>query len=309
MNRLAGIFVAALGLVIAVLSVTKIVPGLTPTGVVMILFGGLIIGLSFVDKPDSEGTKRMSTPSTLGNIFVSPTEVFQNLRRHPRFLVAMLIMSILSVTYTNLFLFRLGPDRVANFAIDKTLEMPMIAGNEDARKQVESGRVQALADNKNPVVKAGQALTAFGGSAFGFAFLALIFLLFSMAMGGKINFWQAFSTAVYASFPVSVLRFILNTTILFIKDPTDIHPILGQQSLIQDNLNFLVLASEHPVIFTLLGSISLLSFYWLWLTATGLKNAGERVTGTIAWSATIGIYLLLIVLGVAMATLFPSFIS
>ena len=130
-----------------------------------------------------------------------------------------------------------------------------------------------------------------------------------MAMGGKINFWQAFSTAVYASFPVSVLRFILNTTILFIKDPTDIHPILGQQSLIQDNLNFLVLASEHPVIFTLLGSISLLGFYWLWMTATGLKNAGERVTGTIAWSATIGIFLLLIMLGVAMAALFPSFIS
>ncbi|MEO6051735.1 MAG: hypothetical protein ABIP78_10450, partial [Pyrinomonadaceae bacterium] len=121
--------------------------------------------------------------------------------------------------------------------------------------------------------------------------------------------WQAFSTAVYASFPVSVLRFILNTTILFIKDPTDIHPILGQQSLIQDNLNFLVLASEHPVIFTLLGSISLLGFYWLWMTATGLKNAGERITGTIAWSATIGIFLLLIILGVAMAALFPSFIS
>ncbi|MEO6050604.1 MAG: hypothetical protein ABIP78_04650 [Pyrinomonadaceae bacterium] len=77
MNRLAGIIVAALGLVIAVLGVTKIVPGLTPTGVVMILFGGLIIGLSFVNKPDPEGTERMSTPSTLGNIFLLPLRFFK----------------------------------------------------------------------------------------------------------------------------------------------------------------------------------------------------------------------------------------
>jgi hypothetical protein len=63
------------------------------------------------------------------------------------------------------------------------------------------------------------------------------------------------------------------------------------------------------VLYTLLGAISLLAFYWLWLNATGLKNAGERVTGTAAWSATIGIYLLLILFGVAMAALFPAFMS
>ena len=309
MNRLAGIIVAAIGFVVAVLSIVKIVPGLTSTGVMMIVVGGLIIGLSFVDKPEDDGTERMSTASTFGNIFFAPGEVFKNLRRHPRWLVPLLLMSVLSATYTNLFLERLGPDRVANFAIDKTLEMGMIANNEEAKKQIESGRAQALADNKNPINRAGQAINSFGWSVLGFTFLALIFMLFAMAMGGKINFWQAFATAIYASLPISILRFVLNTIILYIKDPTDIHPILGAQSLIHDNLNFLVLSSEHPVIFTLLGSLSLLGFYWVWLNGIGLKNAGERVTGTVAWSASIAIYLALVVLGVAMATLFPSFIS
>jgi hypothetical protein len=50
-------------------------------------------------------------------------------------------------------------------------------------------------------------------------------------------------------------------------------------------------------------------FYWLWLTATGLKNAGERVTSSIAWTATLTIYGLFILLGVLSALLFPSFIS
>ena len=309
MNRLAGIIVAAAGLVIALLSISKVVPGLTLTGVILILFGGLIIGLSFVEAPNPDGAERMSTPGTLGNIFVSPGEVFKNLRRHPRWLVALLLMSLMSAAYSNLFLSRLTPERVVNFSVDKTLESPLVANNEDAKKRVEDGRPQAIADAKNPVVRTGQAVTGFAGLAFGFAFLALIYFLVAMAMGGAINFWQAFATAVYASFPLAVIKFVLNTVILFMKDPTDIHPILGQQSLIQDNLNFLVLASEHPVIFTLLGSLSLLTFYWLWMTATGLKNAGEKVTGTIAWSSTLTVYFLFILLGVTLATLFPSFIS
>ena len=72
MNRLAGIIVAAAGLVVIVLSVTKILPGMTQVGVTLILFGGLIIGLSFIAKPDPEDTPRMSTPETLLNIFISP---------------------------------------------------------------------------------------------------------------------------------------------------------------------------------------------------------------------------------------------
>ncbi len=309
MNRLAGIIVAAVGFLICILSITKLMPGLTSTGVILILFGGLIIGLSFIDKPDEEGAEKMSTGSTLGNIFFAPADVFKNLRRHPRWLVAALIMSILSATYTNLFFSRLGPDRIINFTTDKTLEMPLVSNNDEAKKGVEEGREKALAEAKDPVAKGGQAVSGFAASVFGYAFLALIFLLFAMAMGGKINFWQAFSGVVYASFPVSVIRFLLNTILLFIKDPTDIHPILGQQTLIQDNLNFLVTSAEHPVLFTLLGSFSLLQFYWIWMLATGLKNTGERVTGTTAWSAALAVYVLLAFLGIAMAALFPGFIS
>ncbi len=70
MNRLAGIALAALGLLVAILSIMGVVPGLTQTGIVMILGGGLIIGLSFIDKPTITEGEPMSTTSTLGNIFL-----------------------------------------------------------------------------------------------------------------------------------------------------------------------------------------------------------------------------------------------
>lgn len=309
MNRIAGIVLAAVGFVLAVLSIAKVVPGATGAGVFLILCGGLIIGLSFIDKPETEGTVRMSTASTLGNIFVAPGEVFANLRRHPRFLVALLIMVVLSATYSALFINRLGAERIANFTIDKTLEMSMIANNEEAKKQVEQGREQAILDAQSSLQRVIQLPSAFAGYTVMCAILAAVFMLFVLAMGGKLNFWQAFSVVVYAWFPVSVLRFVLNTVVLYVKDPTDIHPILGQQSLIQDSLSFLVTSSEHPVIFTLLGSFSLLMFYWIFLNAIGLKNAGERVSGTTAWTASISIFIVLLFFGLAMAIAFPGFIS
>ncbi|MGE3468103.1 MAG: YIP1 family protein [Pyrinomonadaceae bacterium] len=309
MNRLAGIVVAAAGLVAAILSITKIVPYLTQPGIVLILAGGLIIGLSFIDKPDAEDTERMPTGSTLGNIFFAPTEVFNNLRRHPRWLVAFLIMTSLSAIFSALFVYRLTPERIVNHSIDKTLEMSMIANNEQAKQQVEAGRADAIAQAKSPVAQAGQAAASFGMAIFGYTILAVIFFLFTLIMGGKMNFWQAFSVAVYAYFPISVLRSMIGSVLLFLKDPAEIHPILGQQSLVQDNLNFLVLPSENPVIYTVLGAFSILGFYWLWLNATGLKNAGEKVSGTAAWGSSIGVFLMLLLLSTAMAAIFPSFLS
>jgi hypothetical protein len=53
MNRLAGIVLAAVGLIIAVLGVAKVVPGITSTGVILVILGILFIGLSFVKKARS----------------------------------------------------------------------------------------------------------------------------------------------------------------------------------------------------------------------------------------------------------------
>lgn len=307
MNRLAGIIVAAIGLLVAVLGALKVLPGLTGTGVSLILGGALIIGLSFISKPETDGVPRMSTADTLTKIFYAPAEVFQNLRRHPRWLVALLIMSALTTIYTNAFLHRLTPERVVNYTIDKTKEMSFL--NEQARAEIEKGRADSIEENKNPVRRAGQAVNSFISQIFGTAFWAVIFFLFALAMGGKLNFWQAFAAVAYASFPVVVIRSVLNLIILHLKDPTDIHPILGQGTLVQDSLNFLVNSADSPVLYTLLSAFSVLAFYWIWLAVTGLKNTGERVTPTVAWTAVLSVWLLGVVLMVLVALIMPSFLS
>jgi hypothetical protein len=303
----AGIIVAASGLLVAVLGALKVLPGMIGTGIWIILGGVLIFGLSFIPKPGADAAPRMTTADTLLKIFYAPTEVFQNLRRHPRWLVAVLVMSLFSTIYTNAFINRLTAERVVNFTIDKTKEMSFL--NDEARANIEKGRADSIEENKNPVRRAGQAVGSFIGLVFWIALLSAIFFLFALAMGGKLNFWQAFAATAYAMLPIYVLRYGLSLIILYLKDPTEIHPIIGANSLVQDSLNFLVTSADNPVLFSLLSAFSLLGFYWLWLNATGLKNAGERVTPTAAWTSVLSIWLLGVVLGVVAALLFPGFLS
>ncbi len=308
MLRYCAIGVFVVGFIIIVLGATKTVPNITGAGVGLVLLGALLFGLSFVPKPAVESPVRAMSPfEQLIKIFYAPAEVFQNLRRHPRWIIAVLVMTVVSAVYSNAFIYRLGADRIANYAIDKTLEMPML--NDEARKQIELSRADAIAESKSPVSRAAQTVNAFVGLIFWYAFLALIFLLFALAMGGRINYWQAFSAGVYAGFPIFIINKLLSFIFLFIKDPADIHPLMGGNTLVTDSLNFLVTPSENPVLYVFLSAFSLLNLYWIWLIATGLKNTGENITGTIAWSAAIGVWLILLTFGVLMAFLFPSFIS
>lgn len=310
MNRIAGIIVAAIGILLVVAGLMKVLPGVTGTGAWGILVGIVLVALSFIEPPNPEDTPRMSTGGTLGGIFFSPGEVFANLRRHPRWLVAVIVMVIASTIFSNLFMERLTPERITNYAIDKTLEMPLVRDNTDAVRQVELGRAQAIADAKNPVTRVATAFSLFGSYIIGIAVLSGLLMLFLLVFGGRANFWQIFSAVTYAWLPVSLIRSLLSTIILFIKDPNTIHPLLGQQGgLISDNLGILVTPSASPALYALLSSIGIITFYWLWLNATGLKEAGEKVSGSSAWTATIILWVLGLLLAAVSGLLFPSFMS
>jgi hypothetical protein len=59
----------------------------------------------------------------------------------------------------------------------------------------------------------------------------------------------------------------------------------------------------------LASAFGVLSIYGLWLKATGLRNAGEKVSNTAAWSTAIVLWILGLTLALIFTTLFPAFIS
>ncbi|HEY1404139.1 MAG TPA: hypothetical protein VGB05_08445, partial [Pyrinomonadaceae bacterium] len=108
---------------------------------------------------------------------------------------------------------------------------------------------------------------------------------------------------------VILLQNLISLLLLYIKSPEDIDPIKGQRGLAHADLGVLFNPAEHPYLFVLGSSIGLFTIYGLWLSATGLRNSGEKVTSGTAWSISLGLWAFVLLLGLGAAALFPTFIA
>jgi hypothetical protein len=300
-----GLFVV--GLILVGVGVAGILPGGTLTGAAFAFWGVLLFAFSFIPLPKLTGAEEppMSAQEKLTGIFFEPTRVFKNLRAHPRWLAPFLVITVVTVVYSVAFVQRLTPERIVTYTMEKMEQAP-IKPPADQMEQIKEDNLQQA---KQPIQRVQSAAKAFAGVFTIYCFITALCLLGVLVFGGRINFWQAFAAILYAALPVAVIQKLLSLVILYIKDPDDIHPILNQESLVQDNLGFFFAPADHPVLFVLGSSIGILSFYGLWLRAKGLANAGHKVSPTAAWGTAILIWVLGLVLGLVFALLFPSFMS
>src|SRR5882724_13314204 len=301
----AGIALVVIGIVVAVLGLPMInlVVGGIGTGLAVCALGILFFGFSFMRLPAIENAPpKMSPVATLTGIFFEPTNVFRNLRAHPQWLAAIMVVGIMNGAYSVAFNHRLTPERIINFTMDKLENSPIKPPPEAMAKARTDGVEQA----KSLTFQAGDFVKKIVSAFFAVAFIAALCLLGVLAFGGRMHYWQAYAAIAYVTFPATLIQKGISFLILYLKSPDDIHPLLGQESLVYDNLGLLVAAKDHPVIFVIATSVGVLSFYRIWLTATGLREAGYKVSSSAAWGVTITIFILFLLLGMAAAMLFGS---
>jgi len=301
----AGVALIVIGIVIVVLGIPGIglIIGGIGTGAAVCVLGILLFAFSFIRLPAvKDPPPKMSTAATLTGIFFEPTSVFRNLRAHPQWLGAILIVGIVNGAYSVAFNHRLTPERIINFTMDKLEDSPIKPPPEAMAK----ARTEGVEQAKSLTFQAGDFVKKVVGAFFAVAFIAALCLLGVLAFGGRMHYWQTYAAIAYVTFPATLIQKAISFIILYLKSPDDIHPLLGQESLVYDNLGLLVAAKDHPVIFVIATSIGVLSFYRLWLTATGLREAGYKVSSSAAWGVTITIFLLFLLLGMAAAMLFGS---
>ena len=301
-----GLFV--IGLVVCIGGIAKFIPGGIGTGLALAVFGLALFGLSFAPLPVvGDDVAPMSPVQKLTGVFFEPSRVFRNLRVYPKWVAAYLVVVVLSVIYTFAFTQRVTPERIVNHTMDKLAEIgPPLAPPADKIEQI---RAQQIEDAKNPVQRAGTIVKTFAGAFIFTGIVAALYLLVTLVFGGRINYWQALASLFYAAVPIIAIQKLLGLVLLYIKSPEDIHPILHQETLVQDNLGVLVSPANHPVIFVLATAIGVLSFYGLWLKATALKNGGTKVSKGTAWGVAVTMWVLGLLLITGITALFPNFIS
>ena len=79
--------------------------------------------------------QRMSTIGTLTGIFFEPSSVFRNLRAHPQFMAALIIVGLLNGIYVAAFVHRITPERIINFTVDKPRGKPDQTAARGARQR------------------------------------------------------------------------------------------------------------------------------------------------------------------------------
>ena len=306
--RTIAIPLFVIGLIVCALGIPKIVPGGIASGAAMAFLGIVFFALSFVPLPVIENAEEpMSPTQKLLGVFFEPSKVFRNLRAHPRWVAGYVVVTVLSLVYTFAFTQRLTPERIVNYRVDKVAEMPPPFTPPPDR--IETMRTQGIEQLKNPIQRVGTVVTAFVAAFCFTAVMAALYLLGVLVFGGRINFWQSLSIMFYAAVPIIAIQKLLGLVLLYLKAPDDIHPILGQETLVQDNLGVLFSPADHPVMFVLATSIGILSFYSLWLKYTGLRNGGTKVSSGTAWGVAIMLWILGTLAITGLTALFPSFIS
>lgn len=218
---------------------------------------------------------RMSEAATLGNIFVSPGETFEDLRRKPRFILAILLMVILTGLFSFMFTQKMGEARMKSFALEQMDKNPQMSSMTAEQKENAVEMNQKIAGYTNFLIPVFLVIFFLIGG--------LVYWLAGKAMGGSGNYLHGLSTWVYSSLPPTLVAMLANFLILMLKSADEIDIATSQRGLIHANPSFFIDGKSSPVLATLIGT---LDFFQIWgwvLAAIGLQKV-MKLSQTAAWA-------------------------
>ena len=242
--------------------------------------------------PAGPAAPEMSTPATLTGIFFEPGRTFEALRERPRFLVAAIILVVLTLAVTVLIFNKID---YAAFMREQITKGPR--GDQMTPEQVD----KAVGFYTGPVGKVLIYLFPLIGTAVFVAAGGALYLLGSMVMGGRVRYKQALSVWTYSSFAPSVLATVVTAVVVLITPAEDINPA-QQGGLVRANLS-IIPHGGSPALGALLGSFDLFAIYGLYLAALGLRKVGKMSSGS-AWAVAVGLWAIGVLLKVGWAAAF-----
>jgi hypothetical protein len=235
--------------------------------------------------PTPKPTVEMSTGATLTGIFFEPGQVFEALRSRPRFLIAGLLLLLLTIGVTALVYQRID---MGQYIRDKMEKSQRNASQTPEQKElgVKIGKIVGAVG-----IPASVPITIAAGAA--------LYLLGVMAFGGSIGYKKSLAVWVYSSLPPAILASVIAVVVLFLKSADTIDP----EHLLVTNPGAFMGPGSSPVVVATLGQFDLLRFYGLFLAAVGLKKIAKLSSGS-AWGVVLGFYLIRAVLAIASAAIF-----
>ena len=246
-----------------------------------------------VAEPATEGPQ-MSEVSTLINIFFEPGNTFEDLRRKPRFVMALVLISLLATAYAFGLYYKVGDEGVKRFIteqIDRNPQTEALPSDQKARAVDLQMTIQKVVRYAMPVFAA---LTLLIGG--------LLYWAAAKAFGGSGNFLHNLAVFLYSSIPPTVLGMIANFIIMAFKSADEIDIAASQRGLVHANAGILLDGKSMPVLATLVSTLDIFMIWGWVLAAIGLRITNRLSSGS-AWA----IVLIFALIGIAFRVVGASF--
>jgi len=236
------------------------------------------------EKPEPP-SEVISTGATLTGIFFEPGRVFEAFRSRPRFLVAGLVLLLVTIAVTGVVYQRID---MGQYIRDKMEKSPRNANQTPEQKElgVKIGKIAGAVG-----IPLSVPITIAAGAG--------LYLLGVMAFGGSITYKQSLSVWVYSSLPPAILGSLVAVLVLFLKAADSIDP----EHLLITNPGAFLGPDASPVVVATLSQFDLLRFYGLFLAALGLRKVAKLSSGS-AWGIVLGFFIIRAILGIASAAIF-----
>lgn len=243
---------------------------------------------------------RMSPFARLANIFFSPGEVFEDVRRSPRdWWLPMIVFVLVAIGagYVVQHRLELTPDVLGKATTDMGLDQ-----QGKTRKDVPAEQAATM-DKVNTVIYEFLPVIVIVLVPLGFAVIAGIFRLIMLIAQAQTTYFRVLSVVAYSYYVPNVIKSLLAVVLAFLKQPGDIDALTFIKSggILAAGPAALVSVAEHPVLRTFLSFFDVFSIWWIVLVAIGLAAVSRKLKMGTAAAIVVTPYVLLMVLSVLFA--------
>ncbi len=198
----------------------------------------------------------------LQSIFFQPRAAFEAINLRADWIVPLILLIVMAIATTIVMDSKIGFEQIAM----KQMELQGSSPEQIEQAQAGIGFIKIF---------------AYVAAVLGSLVIALVtaaFLLLGFYMtGADVSFKKTLSVVMYSLFAYSLIVTILSVTIIMIaSDPSE----LDVANLVTSNLGTMVDKAQSPVLASLLSSVDVLSFYYLFLLSLGMAITTRKSFAT-----------------------------
>jgi hypothetical protein len=231
----------------------------------------------------------LSELERLINVLIEPRRAFQDLVERPRWIVPVVLMTVLALAFTIAMASHVGWETIVRHGME---------ASERTQNMTPEQREQALAIGVKVASIIGYGAAVLAVPAILLISAGVLLLVFKGLFSAKLQFKQVFAICAYASLP-GLINSLASLVVMLLKAPDDFDP---QRAAIF-NIGYYLDPSTAKWLMALASSIDIFTIWVILLMATGLRVASRKLSWAQAVAGVALPWVLVVIIKVGWAAL------